>query len=207
QIQRNQMQNHLSTSEPNTRMTQINVPDQTEPEVELLVAYLDGELDSDTVRAVETRLSQEPLLREKMTAFEQTWNVLGSLETVPVDKTLVRTTMEVVTSTIEHELRADEEKIEKRKMIDRGLLIAVIVMFGVIGYQLTSFWGIKVNEQILNDIPVIEQMGYYKEIDDIDFLRALAERGLFSPAPQTSQSVQPTFSEKTMPSETSEVHQ
>jgi len=176
-------------------MTQMNGLDQTEPEVELLVAYLDGELDGDAVRAVETRLSQEPSLREKMTTLEQTWNMLGSRETVPVDKTLVRTTMEVVTSTIEHELRADEEKIEKRKMIDFGLLIAVIVMFGVVGYQLTSFWGIKVNEQILNDIPIIEQMGYYKEIDNIDFLRALAEKGLFSPVPAVQTTMSPETTE------------
>jgi len=158
-----------------------DVSDQTEPDVELLVAYLDGEMDTQGVRQVEDRLSVEPDLREKMASLEQTWNMLGELETVPVDKELVRSTMEVVTLTIEKELSDDETKVEHRKLYDRLVLAAILIMFGVIGYQLAALVGVHVQNQIVDDVPIIQQINDYKEIGSFEFLRALSEKGVFDP--------------------------
>ena len=162
------------------KLTQ-DIFDQTEPDVELLVAYLDGEMDTQNVRQMEDRLSVEPDLREKMASLEQTWNMLGELETVPVDKELVRSTMEVVTLTIEKELGDDEKKAEQRKLYDRLVLVGILIMFGVIGYQLAALVGVHVQNQLVDDVPIIRQINDYKEIGSFEFLKALLEKGVFDP--------------------------
>ena len=161
--------------------TQQDVLERTEPETELLIAYLDGELDAKSVRQVEDRLSVEPDLREKMTALEQTWNMLDELETVPVDKELVRSTMEVVTLTIEKELNEGEKHHHQRQWIDRLVLVATLLMFGVIGYQLMTLVGIQRKRQFVEDIPIIMNINMFKEIGSFDFLRALSEKQVFDP--------------------------
>ena len=175
------MPKHFTLDNPIEVMTQQDVSDRTEPEVELLVAYLDGELDAKSVRQVEDRLSVEPDLREKMTSLEQTWNMLNELETVSSDKELVRSTMEVVTLTVEKELSEGEKRIERRKWLDRLVLTATLLMFGVIGYQLMTLVGIQRKKQLVEDIPIIRDIGMYKEIGSFDFLEALSKKQVFDP--------------------------
>jgi len=172
-------QSFSSNNLANSQLGLLNIQVETEPDEELLVAYLDGELDSPNVRRVEDRLSMEPDLREKMTTLEQTWNLLDSLETAPVDKELVRSTMEVVTLTMEKELQEDEKKLEKRKIPDFLIALAIAAMCGVIGYQLTLLHGLYLNRRILDDIPIIQQMNIYKEIGSYDFLKELTDKGVF----------------------------
>ena len=159
--------------------TSHGLQERPEAEDELLTAYLDGELDAKSVRQVEDRLSVEPDLREKMTALEQTWNMLDELETVPVDKELVRSTMEVVTLTIEKEMEAGEKRFKERKWLDRLVPAATLLMFGVIGYQLTALVAIQRKLQFVEDIPIIMNVNMYKEIGGFDFLRALSEKRVF----------------------------
>ena len=159
-----------------------DVLERTEPEVELLVAYLDGELDAKSVRQVEDRLSVEPDLREKMTALEQTWNMLNELETVPVDKELVRSTMEVVTLTIEKEVGEGEKQVTQRLWLDRLILAAILFLCGVIGYQSMTLMGIRMKKQLVEDIPIILDITVLKEIGSFEFLEALSEKRVFDPA-------------------------
>ena len=175
------MSNHFSLDNFGAATTQQDVLERTEPEIELLVAYLDGELDVQSVRQVEDRLSIEPDLREKMTALEQTWNMLNELETVPVDKELVRSTMEVVTLTIEKELSAGEKHFGRKKWLDRCILAATLLMFSVIGYQLMMLVGIQRNKQFVEDIPIIRKMNMFKEIDSFGFLETLSDKRVFDP--------------------------
>jgi len=175
------MLNRFPSDIMNDETTQQDVLERTEPESELLVAYLDGELDAQSVRQMEDRLAVEPGLRDKMTSLEQTWNLLNELETVPADKELVRSTMEVVTLTIEKEVKDDEKLLEKRKWLNRLVPAVIFLMFGVIGYQLAVLVGIHQQNQLVKDIPIIRDVNMYKEIDSFDFLRALSEKRVFDP--------------------------
>lgn len=187
------MPKRVFLDKPTDMSTQQDVPERTESESELLVAYLDGELDAQSVRQMEDRLAVEPELREKMTSLEQTWNLLNELETVPADKELVRSTMEVVTLTIEKEVKEDEKILEKRQWFDRLVLVATLLMFGIIGYQLAVLVGIHRQNQLVKDIPIIQNMNMYKEIDSFDFLRALSEKQVFDPPANDDQSLDELF--------------
>ena len=48
-------------------------------EDELLVAYLDGELDEAARVNVEKRLAEEPDLRSRLTLLERAWDLLDEL--------------------------------------------------------------------------------------------------------------------------------
>ena len=180
------MSNRFTSDNQEYQTSQQDVFEQTEPDVEQLVVYLDGEMDSPEVSRMEDRLSVEPDLREKMASLEQTWNMLGELETVPVDKELVRSTMEVVTLTIEKELNVDEKKIGQQKWLDRAIRATIVVMFGVVGYQLAALSGVLAKNQLLDDVPIIRQISVYKEIGSFDFLKTLSEKGVFDPPPEES---------------------
>jgi hypothetical protein len=189
------MQKTISSNNRNdAQIGTLNVQVKTEPDENLLIAYLDGELDSQNVRRMEDRLSQEPELREKMTVLEQTWNLLDSLETVPVDKELVRSTMEVVTLTIEKELHEGKKNFEQRKISDFLITLVIVMLCGVIGYQLMSLHRLYVDRQILDDIPIIQQMNTYKEIGNFDFLRELAKERIFD-TPSNDQKIEDELTE------------
>ncbi|MDR1491488.1 MAG: hypothetical protein LBT05_02010 [Planctomycetaceae bacterium] len=182
----------MSDNRDDAQIGTWNVQVKTEPDEELLIAYLDGELDSKNVRLTEDRLSQESELREKMTVLEQTWNLLDSLEIVPVDKTLVRSTLEVVALTIEKELHEGEKNFEQRKIPDFLITLAIVLLCGVIGYQIMSLYRLSVDRQILNDTPIIQQMNIYKEIGNFDFLKELAKERVFD-SPLSDQKIQETL--------------
>ena len=194
------MSNRFPFDNPGEEMTRQDVSEQTEPEMENLVAYLDGELDAQNVRQMEDRLAVESDLREKMTSLEQTWNMLNELETVSADKELVRSTMEVVTLTIEKDLSEDEKQFEKRKWLDRLILLATIFLFGIIGYQLAALVGIQRNQQFAKDIPIILNISKYKEIGNFDFLQALSEKRVFDePVEEDFSSEIPLLQEEVQP--------
>jgi hypothetical protein len=150
-----------------------------EPEEELLVAYLDGELNADEVQGVQERLGQDSNFRDKMASLEQTWNMLDALETVPVDKSLVRSTMEILVADVEKELQEKEKSEQKRKIPDFIFKILAFVLIGLIGFQLAVLWRIYRVGIFLHDIPIIEKLEQYQQIDNIEILQELSDQKIF----------------------------
>ena len=63
---------------------------------EQLVAYLDGELDDESSRQIEERLTSDSTLREQLGQLERTWDALDELEQIEVDEEFAQTTIEMV---------------------------------------------------------------------------------------------------------------
>jgi len=150
-----------------------------ESDEDLLVAYLDGELNAGEARMVEERLGRDPVFREKMASLEQTWNMLSVLEVIPVDKTLVKSTMEMLVLDVEKEVRETEKIQEKRKIPNLFFMVATFLLIGLIGFQVASLVGIRMIDTFIRDIPIIEKLDQYRQIDDFRFLQSLAESGVF----------------------------
>ncbi len=144
-----------------------------------LVAYLDGELDEDARRLIDRRLASEPELREALGRLERTWDLLDGLERSNVDDTFTQSTMEMVTQAATED--ADRELDEAPRRRRRRWLIAStsILTAAAAGFLLTVVVRPKPNEELLEDLPVLENLDRYREIDDIDFLRLLAAEDLF----------------------------
>lgn len=146
---------------------------------EILVAYLDGELDAEERRQIEHRMATDSDFRNKMASLEQTWNMLDVLETVPVDKTLVRSTMEMLVLDVEKEIKENEIRRKKRTIPDLLFVILMLFLIGLIGFQLASLVGIRIFTVFMRDIPVIEKLDQLQQIDSIEFLEKLNDEGVF----------------------------
>lgn len=141
---------------------------------EQLVAYLDGELDHETGRRVEELLATDPAVRDTLEKLEGTWDLLDSLGRAHVDEFFTRSTLEMVAVAAADD--AEQEKQEAPRRRRRQWLIAaasVLTACGVGFLAVALFWP-DPNRQLLKDLPVLERIDEYRQIDDIEFLELLA---------------------------------
>ena len=154
--------------------------DQLDPAIrEQLVAYLDGELDADNSRRVEELLANDPRVRATMQGFDRTWELLDELDAPPVRDGFTQTTLEMVALAAAKD--AEHARTEAPRRRRRRLLLAAA---GLAAAGLAGFLGVMVllpnpNRQLLQDLPMLENLDEYREIDTIDFLRLLARERLF----------------------------
>ena len=153
---------------------------QSDPLHDELSAYLDGELDADDVRRVEDRLQRDQDYQRELQRLERAWAMLDRLPRATVDESFTNTTIEMVAQAAGEEARnvlAEQPLRRRRRRMAgaAGMLAAGLIGF-VIGRQLWS----DPNEQLLRDLPVLQNFELYYQVDDIEFLRLLEEEGLFT---------------------------
>lgn len=88
-----------SPSPPNNHSTEIfpvQDMDAVSPDDELLVAYLDGELDDAARASLETKLSANEALRSRLTQLRSAWDLLDELPITRPDPNFAQSTIEMV---------------------------------------------------------------------------------------------------------------
>ncbi len=143
---------------------------------ELLVAYLDGELDSHESTGVEQRLAQDVDFRALLSKLRETWDLLDDLPQPTVDEGFAQTTVEMVAVQA-----ADESRVlpsngasRQRYLWMAACLVAAIASFGVVRQ-----WQTAGDRQLIQDLPVIENVDAYLEVQSLEFLEALAQSDVF----------------------------
>jgi anti-sigma factor RsiW len=155
-------------------------PKKTECSLEeQLVAYLDGELDAESVRRIEERLAAEPEVREALNRLERTWDMLDELGSTPVGESFTRTTLEMVTVAAEEEVQHAMAVVPLRRRRRLWLAAAGALAATAAGFLAAYLALPNSNRQLLQDLPVLENLEEYRQVDDIDFLRLMKEKGLF----------------------------
>lgn len=158
-------------------------PTADDPVLEQLVAYLDGELTPAESRAVEERLAVDAPYRRQLQQLQQSWDALDALPRTEVDEDFTRTTVEMVA------LRAADERDELLQAAGRQRLwtwaaIAAGALLAVgLGFALVNSVASKANDRLLHDLPVIEQVDVYRQVESLAFLRQLDRSGLFEEEP------------------------
>ncbi len=157
-----------------------NAGESFQPIEEELVAYLDGELEDEASRLLEQRLTSDPKLRQELAVLERTWDLLDGLGSSELDETFARSTIEMVAVEAEAQLHQQEEarplRARRRRLVVMGGLAAA-ALAGFVSVWL--FWP-NPNQQLLEDLPVLERLDQYRQVDDVEFLRKLDESGLFA---------------------------
>jgi anti-sigma factor RsiW len=153
-------------------------PDQIiSPDHELLVAYLDGELDAATVQQVETRLSQDEPFRRLIRSLQEAWDLLDDLPQATLDDNFTRTTVEMVAA---QAAREPVTATGRRTIRFRRIALTLLAMScGLIGFLMVYVRGEQANRQLLRDLPVIEQVDAYANLDQVAFLEKLIDAGIF----------------------------
>jgi anti-sigma factor RsiW len=161
----------------------MNDPAATTPEnedalFEQLVAYLDGELDPESVREVEQRLANDPSARRLLRDLQSSWDMLDELPKAEVSANFTQTTVSMVA------VRAAEETAHSRgnnwRRSGKWLAGAVALLASaLLGYVTVQSVYSQPDRQLLRDLPVIENLDMYQSAENVRFLRSLAQEGLF----------------------------
>jgi anti-sigma factor RsiW len=147
---------------------------------EELVAYLDHELDAEAHRRIEQLLATDPKVRQTLQQLERAWDALDQLHRVEVDEHFTRSTLEMVAVAASGELETIKRRTARRRVLGWLAGTAGLVAVGVAGFLVTVGMWPDPNEQLLRDLPVLERLDQYRQIDDIEFLRLLRNEGLFT---------------------------
>ena len=151
-----------------------------QPSDELLVAYLDGELDADTAAQIEEQAATDPGLRRRLDSLSVTWAMLDELDEPAVDRNFTESTLELVALTAESEAGQQQAASTGRKIRRAASFAGGVLCIGLLGFICVAVLRPDPNQGLLIDLPVIERLDEYRQIDDIDFLRELHKSGLFS---------------------------
>jgi hypothetical protein len=146
---------------------------------EALVAYLDGELDGAGVEQVEERLARDDAYRQMLQELQRSWDLLDDLPQQAADESLTRTTVEMVALQTVEDLDQQQPQLQRRRRWQQAMVLAIGVGGLLCSYGLVRSWLDRPNRQFLEDLPVIERVDLYQYADDVAFLEALADEGLF----------------------------
>lgn len=158
----------------------MNNPTATthDPDEEDLVAYLDGELTGEDILRIEARLSSDDGYRHQLQQLQRAWDLLDDLPRVEASESFSQSTVSMVALQASGEYPAANAK-SKSRIWRYALATAATLSAGLIGYGVTYFIYDSPNRELLADLPVIERLDVYQSADDIEFLRLLAQEGLF----------------------------
>ena len=162
---------------------------------EQLVAYLDGELDEETARRIETLVAEDPALGDRLAQLGQTWEMLDELDRAETEGVFTEATLELVALQAEQEAQeqaAQEPKIRRRRRIMVGTSLLACALVGFLGVAMLRP---DPNRPLIDDLPVIENVDEYIQIlgnndrvePSIDLLKRLHEEKLFGKAEQNGE--------------------
>jgi len=162
------MPDDANTNDANTN--DANTGDADEQRREELIAYLDGELSADRVAAVEEQLSSDAEVRTDLQQLSAVWDCLDELPRTTVDEKFASSTVEMVALSAERDLHARRAGAPRRWL----LLASACGVLTLAGYALAALVWPSADDQLLVDLPVVANLDLYQQVEDVDFLRRLA---------------------------------
>jgi anti-sigma factor RsiW len=159
------------------------MPYLSDDDREDLVAYLDGELDEEKSRTLETRLNLDPKARAEADALQQAWGMLDYLPRTEPSASFTHRTLERLA------LQTAALPAQRRSWGAGLAWAAAVLLAAVLGYGAAALiWRSPaeppdVEEQLVRHLPLIEKIHALNEVDDLDFLRALDQPDLFGDEP------------------------
>jgi anti-sigma factor RsiW len=150
-----------------------------DPELEQLVAYLDGELDAAATGAVEQRLTQDAGYRQLLRQLQQSWDLLDRLPKAHVDQSFTQSTVAMVVVKAADDVEQLQAVSGRRRRYTWWFGTVGIALAFLFGYAAVARWAGRENRQLLRDLPVIEKLDQYRYAESVEFLRMLEREGLF----------------------------
>jgi anti-sigma factor RsiW len=143
---------------------------------EKLTAYLDGELGADAAQEVEDRIAEDPDVRRRVQELDRAWDMLESLKPAGVDEAFTRTTVELVQ--LENGGDSPPRRRGRFRRVPAYLSIAAVCF--IAGFGVTSWFTTFRDNRLLRDLPVVENLDAYLQVESVEFLRQLRAERLFA---------------------------
>lgn len=142
---------------------------------ELLVAYLDGQLDADECERLESRLAKDAPTRQRLQSLDRVWNALDVLPRSTASPAFTRSTVEMAAVTSVKPSQGGKEPGRKPWRLPPWLLASTA---GVIaGAALVWTLVAAPERRALRDLPVALHASALEQIGSLDFLESFAAQG------------------------------
>ncbi|MCC7421324.1 MAG: hypothetical protein IT428_13655 [Planctomycetaceae bacterium] len=146
-----------------------------------LVAYLDGELDEPNAQEIERILARNPVARNDVEMLMRTWELLDNLPRAAATEEFTQKTLSTLKAIDVTEPITEKPWFDK---VRRGAIVAGwlggLALSALLGFLVTNQFIPNETRQLVNDLPVIENLHKYVEADNITFLEQLRLGGDFN---------------------------
>jgi anti-sigma factor RsiW len=162
-------------------MTNENTPlaDTTSIDEEL-VAYLDGELSPEDATRVERRMAEDPRYNARLNQLQRAWDLLDTLQRTEADDQFVHSTVAMVAVHATEDAKSQQMKTVRNRSLAWLALVGLVLVSAAVTYGVVQRRLSRPNLQLVRDLPVIERVDEYRNIDSLDFLKQLARENLFA---------------------------
>ena len=147
---------------------------------EEIVAYLDGELDTDSEARVVRRLSEDAAYRSRLGQLQQAWDLLDNLRGAEADDEFTASTVAMVAVQAEQESHSQQIRVVRQRNLGWLAVTAVVLLSMACGYAVLHDRLTRGDRSLVQDLQVIERVDEYRNIDDVSFLKALERENLFA---------------------------
>ncbi len=158
---------------------------------ENLVAFIDGELEQETLRDLQKTLTENPVAQHEIDVLKKTWGLLDYLDRPDASEDVIGNTLT--------EIQVYQTKSEKFAMpawwnqVRQGFVyfssVAGILFAVTVGYLTATQWIPSPTDEIAKDLPVIREYDQLQEIGSLAFLELLQDNNLLSEIKKESNSL------------------
>lgn len=142
---------------------------------QLLISYLDGELDERSSAELEARLASDESLRGRLHEFQKTWDMLDELEPTQPGEAFVKSTIEMVVTGN----RPRNTKWHRWPLrVAAGLLC--LVAPAAAAHSVVRYWQDQPYRDFVSDIDFWENVDMYDQVDSIEFVEMMLAEGWFN---------------------------
>lgn len=143
-----------------------------DPDDELLVAYLDGELDAKTENELMDRLTSEQGLNERLRRLQEGWEWLDTLPGVASNEKLVESTLELVVADI---VKAKPKSTSRLSQYRFAVSVVLACIFGAAAsIVVVSMIRSRQYQQELRDLEIAQHLNAYLNGGDLALMRQLS---------------------------------
>ena len=152
----------------------------TAEERDNLVAYLDGELGEAMTQQIEHKLALSEVARHELDNLSRTWEMLNLLPCPKASEEFTNKTLSMAQlSTADFPGQAKIWIQQSRRIAILLGWIAGLFVLCFAGFQLGRRAVPQESDQLIRELPVIENLDLYQEIESVEFLEELRRSGLF----------------------------
>jgi anti-sigma factor RsiW len=146
-----------------------------------LVAYLDGELDDASVQQIEQVLAQSNVARHEVDMLARTWDLLGTLPQPRASAEFTRKTVSALAVKPPPPPLSQQPwyKATRRTGIFGGWVIG-LTLSAWLGFMITASWVPNEADDLIDDLPVVQNFEKYTEAGSVEFLQQLQKIRVFN---------------------------
>jgi hypothetical protein len=152
------------------KLTRLNTEDR-----ENLAAYLDGELDENSTRRIESILTSSEVARNDVDVLARTYDLLDLLPRPKAAGDFTERT--IATAKLEH-YRKPLAQQPWFRLARRGAVLSVwtlaMLIAGACGYALAQRGFRSSDDLLLEKLPLIQNLDMYEEVQSTEFLNQLS---------------------------------